>query len=799
MSATVGGGIVWLLILLSGGVGIPLGVPPFPEDPVLAKIAPEECLLYFSSAGMAKPDARSTNHTEQLFAEPEIQRVAVEVEKLIRAQLKESVKQKKPHEQALAEDGPVLVKALLTRPLALYLAQVKPGPKGPPEVRAGAVVSLGDDAEALKGALQRCLAALDAGQSKEVTIEGATFYRLTPQPDGPEFTWGVKGKHLFVATGPGEIEALLKRSDGGSSPQWLAALHKQMPVERVSTVSTVNVKALIELLPQFGVPAESARIMEALGLAGIDRLSGVSGLDKEGFVSRSLVSLRGEPRGLFRLAEQKPLTKAELDLVPRDATFALAWKLDPEKARATVMDLVEKIDPKAKERLDAELAGPPRELLDDVVKSLGDTWCLFDSPGGGGLFVGTTLVVSVKDRDAAAALEKKLIGLLGSVRQDEPDARRRPRVEEFSFAGKTVHVFDGRSREFPLAPAWCLTDKHFVVAPYPEAVKAFLARDKSFEPLTRVPEVAAALEGQGQTWGVSYTDTRRFFDLAYPILPVAFRFLAGELGQEGIELPPGLLPSAGAIRPHLRPAVTAVRRSPAGIEVVSRQTMPGGTTLSTAPIMVGLLVPAVQKVREAAARVQSSNNLKQLGLAMFMYNDTYGTFPPAYSLSKDGKPLLSWRVHILPFIEQNNLSKQFHLDEPWDSPHNKTLIEKMPKTYRSPASNAPPGRTNYLTVRGKDTAFPGAKGVKLSEITDGTSNTIAVVEVSDKKAVVWTKPDDFEFNEKNPIDGLLGLWPGGFLAAFCDGSVRFIGRSVNPKELRNAFIRNDGNPVDLDK
>jgi hypothetical protein len=787
----------FLMMLASGGgVGLPLGIPPLPEDAVLAKVAPEECLLYFSSAGMAKPDPKSTNQTEKLFAEPEVRRLAAEAEKLIRTSLKDSAKKDRPEAQALAEDGPTLVKALLTRPLALYVAQVKPVPGEPPELRAGAVVSLGEDADKLKAALERVVSAAVPGKAREVTVEGTTFYQVTPHQGGPEITWGVKGQYLYVATGEGEIQALLKKG-GGSAPAWLTDLRKGLPVERVSTVGMVHVKALVELLPQFGAPMQAAQALEALGVTGIERLEGVSGLDKEGFFSRSRVALRGEPQGLLRLADQKPLTAADLDVIPRDATFAVAFRLDPEKARTTIFDVIDKISPPARDGPAAKATEIQRELLDQFLKPLGDTWCVFDSPAEGGLFTGVTAVVSLKDHEAAVAAEKKFLQMIESVRANAPDAGRAPRVEKFAFARHTVYVFDPGEKDFPLAPSWCLTDKHLVVAAYPEALKGFLSRGKAFQSLAKVPEVAAALEGEGHTVALSFADTRRIFDIAYPFLPVIAHGLVTEWRREGIDIPAGLLPSARSIRAHLRPSVTAVRRTPAGVEFVSRQTLPGNMGASTLPIAAGLLVPAVQKVREAAARTQSSNNLRQIGIAMQTYLTDKGTFPPAYSVSKGGRQLLSWRVHILPYIEAGALYNEFHLNEPWDSPHNKKLIEKMPKIYRSPASTAAPGMTNYLTVRGEHTVFPGDRGVGVADITDGLSNTIMVVEASDKKAVPWTKPDDFEFNEKNPIDGLVGLWAQGFLAAMCDGSVRMI-HTTDAKVLRDLFIRDDGNPLPQD-
>jgi hypothetical protein len=782
--------LLYLFLVAGGGVGFPLGVPPLPEDPALTKVAPQECLFYFSAAGMAKPDPKSTNQTEKLFAEPEVRRLAVEVERLVRRSLQEEGR-RRPDGKVLAEDVPTLVKVLLTRPLAVYVGQVKVVQGGPPDVRAGVVVSLGEEADKAKAALERIVSTAAPGKAKEVTIDGTTFSQMPLGPGGPEVTWGVKGNYLYAATGEGELQALLKRADG-AAPKWLPALHKRLPIERVSTVCMINVHALAEQFGPMGGP-DVGRVLEALGVSSVGRLESVSGLDKDGYVTRSLLSLHGEPQGVFQLFEQKPLTTADLELIPRDATFAAIWKFDAPKAWTTILNIVEKIDPKTKEQITEREPAQVRELREEVFKALGDSWCVFDSPSAGGMFIGVTAVVSVKDPQAAAAVQKKLLEMVPAAGSGDP--RRapdgRPRIKHFTFGGKTVYVFETGEKNVPLAPSWCLTDKHLVIALYPEAVKAFLARGKTFQSLDKVAEVGATLEGQGQTVFLSYVDTRRLFDLFYPFLPVVSQVVANELGHEGIDLPPGLLPSAGSIRRHLRPSVSVLRRTPSGIETVSRQSLPGGLT----PVALGLLLPAVQKVRQAAGRVQSQNNLKQIAIAMHNYHDVMGSLPPAYRADKDGKPLLSWRVLILPYIEQQNLYNQFHLDEPWDSPHNKKLIELMPKTYRSPAAHAPPGWTNYLTVRGKDTAFPGARGVTFAQITDGLSNTIMVVEASDRKAVPWTKPDDFAYSAKNPLDGLVGLWPAGFQAALCDGSVRFISAAIDPTVLKNLFLINDGNPL----
>jgi hypothetical protein len=204
-------------------------------------------------------------------------------------------------------------------------------------------------------------------------------------------------------------------------------------------------------------------------------------------------------------------------------------------------------------------------------------------------------------------------------------------------------------------------------------------------------------------------------------------------------------------------------------------------------------------LRQGNARRVSQNNLKQIGLAMHNYHDTYKGFPPAALRNQAGKPLLSWRVAILPFIEENELYQQFKFDEPWDSPDNLKLIKFMPRVFADPTGKTKDvGRTYYQVFVGPGTAFEhlnrGAfANVRFSDITDGSSNTLMVVEAG--RPVIWTKPDDIVFDPKMDVPRPGGLFPDGFNAAMCDGSVRFFRHTVPQATLRLLIQRNDGQPI----
>ena len=132
-------------------------------------------------------------------------------------------------------------------------------------------------------------------------------------------------------------------------------------------------------------------------------------------------------------------------------------------------------------------------------------------------------------------------------------------------------------------------------------------------------------------------------------------------------------------------------------------------------VLIGLLLPAVQKVREAANRMKCQNNLKQIGLALHQYHDVNGVLPQGvvnYQGFKTPYAYQSWMAQILPFVEQQALYHRFKLDEPWDSPHNKELIKEIPPVYLCPErTNAAPFTTIYRVFTGKGALFEDGQDV----------------------------------------------------------------------------------------
>jgi hypothetical protein len=256
-------------------------------------------------------------------------------------------------------------------------------------------------------------------------------------------------------------------------------------------------------------------------------------------------------------------------------------------------------------------------------------------------------------------------------------------------------------------------------------------------------------------------------------LPTMLQALAKDKGVQAV------VPTIGKLAAGLKPRVTNDR-----VAIVLEE-----------EDLAGLLRPFFAQVKQAG-QTRSMNVLRQIGLSMHVYHDSYNTLPTQANYDKQNKPLLSWRVHLLPFMEQGGLYEEFRLNEPWDSDHNKKLIPRMPKIYQGMnAALNEAGKTTFVALLGEGTVFGrGDKKLTLGDVAnaDGTSNTIAVVEADDDQAVIWTKPDDLTIDKAKPRQGLGSRYDGSFLALFLDGSVSAIPRTAEAGNVYLLFLYKSG-------
>ena len=304
---------------------------------------------------------------------------------------------------------------------------------------------------------------------------------------------------------------------------------------------------------------------------------------------------------------------------------------------------------------------------------------------------------------------------------------------------------------------------------------------------TMKPADAAMLRGMLETfidWGVNFAQfnmQQEMMDEEFQLPPLVFQFAKGFLRT--------LLPEVNEDKLLFR-----IKGDFGGV-------MRGHAAISTAGMGVALLLPAVQASREAARRMQCANQVKWITLAMHNYHDAKQTFPPLYTVDANGKPLHSWRVHILPYIEQTAMYQQIRLDEPWDSEHNKQFHDRMPNNYACPTN---PGQgCTYVGIAGEGfrpakEAGQRGKGIGLGNITDGTSNTFMIIEV--KEGFCWMDPTaDITLDEL--VKGINGqgragsFHPGGCNIGMFDGSVRFISETIDKEILRAFGTINGGESV----
>jgi hypothetical protein len=412
-----------LLLLLGGHVGPRLSLPPLPEDPTLARMAPADPLWYFSWSGAREPDPKSDNQTEQILAEPEVRDFLQAVDKALTDAIRSGAPPT-PQGKLLGAEGPKLIRALIAHPAAAFISKVSGGTEAT-EFSGGIVVRTGEETEQLKSILER-LEQTILGAAKTIGDGGtaAKWHKIPASADLPAIEWGFRGKYLIVAFGDESAEAIWNRRDG-QPPAWLTTVKKKLAVERISTVHYVDVTKAFAVVKSLIRGVEARPVLSALGLDKARQFATVSGLDRTGYVSKSWLQVDGEFAGMLGRLGPEPLTAADLAPIPKDASIAVAVRTNAARHWKSMLDGVRRIDAETGDELAYYIEQLEKSaglrIKEDFLETLGDSLCIYNSPGEGGLLItGLTVVVPVKDHDRLVKTNEQFVNRVRAANAPKP-------------------------------------------------------------------------------------------------------------------------------------------------------------------------------------------------------------------------------------------------------------------------------------------------------------------------------------------------------------------------------------------
>jgi len=579
------------------------------------------------------------------------------------------------------------------------------------------------------------------------------------------------------------------------------------------------------------VPEKAAKA----GLDGVKRIELQWGFQDEALLTLVRIVAPSPRRGVLAFFDQPTFDLRSLPPLPAGHPAFAVFSVDLARTYDQFVALVKATEPGSEQGVEAfENAIRTQfglDLRNDLLKHLGPKLAVYSQattppPEGNPMaavmaaYTGLTLTLQAKDE---AALSKQLEVLIKGINQvlgqrppggaaDAPQFRKKdgPRTEYvLEFPPGSVPMGIGGPM-FQLSPTIALDKEQLIISVTSAAAEKALAlvtgpADKRWSATGAYLRVAERIPRNLMMLVI--TDPRETMPVVIQNLPAIAQAFNAQMAQArgprngpefNLRVDPQKLPRADQLRPLLFPASTSLTVDAQGIQVLQREAVPSLTSPATSGVLLGLLLPATQSAREAARRAQCSNNIKQIMLAMHNYHSANNSFPRDLT-DKAGKPLLSWRVAILPYIEQAELYNKFKLDEPWDSPHNKELLKEMPPTLKCPdRAKVEPFTTTYRGFVGAGAMFETGQDIGIASITDGTSNTIAIVEASE--AVPWSKPADLPFDQqaKPSLRGAGSSHPGGFNCGFADGSVRFIKNSISAIVFQALITRNGGEVISSD-
>lgn len=601
---SVGIGLAELLIVLllsgasGGGMLNLMGLPPGERDARLMQGPPEGTVLYveWSARSEGKPGAAGI---DGLAADPEIRLFFEQMRQAVLDSAAQNAEHGPPQMTVMAEHLLPLYFTLLNRPACAYLSIERDAQAAPDEkstrwqqilagLRGALIVNGGDEADAMAGHLDALLKLLPAD------VRGEGFDRRTiPIPDsgGLSVTIHRHGNDFLVGLGKGTIDRALAglegKAQGLAGSDRFQSMMKRVTVARTAHVMWLDVRQLTKnvatALGPLGLMV--APTLKTLGVDEVDAVASMTGVVDGKIVGRTFIRTGGRTEGLLALAAGRAITADDFARVPADADLAAAVSLDLKTALAAVRAVIKKSDPSGavEQQFDA-LLGISDEALgfsleEDLLPAMGEVWTVYDSPESGGVFL-TNAVVALEVKDARKAYEvfTQLMARLKDALPGEYGGGGRRRavfLAQTKFLDRTIYYINSIGNDSPFSPAFCVTDKQWLIAPHPQALKAHLRFLKDGGPnlAARFDQTFRVPEG-GEPIALSMSNPEPLVRWLWALAPYWGQMVFSQMQQDHIDIDIFALPSARGILPYLGPSRSSVVRVSDGLLMTSESALP---------------------------------------------------------------------------------------------------------------------------------------------------------------------------------------------------------------------------------